>query len=74
MLILVQLEYPLELISFDVSLNPSEHLRDRFLPHYLPLPLVYRKVNPLFEEVARNQPAATVDEHLDLLREKSALG
>ena len=56
-----------------MSLNPSEHLSDRFLPRNLPLPLIYREVDPLFKEVARDQPAATVDEHLDLLREKGAL-
>jgi hypothetical protein len=57
-----------------VSLNPSEHLCDRFLPCYLPLPLVDSEVNPLFEEVACDQPAAAVDEHLYLLGEKGTLG
>jgi hypothetical protein len=57
-----------------MSLDPSEHLSYRFLPRNLPFPLVDGKVNPLFKEVARDQPAATVDEHLDLLCEEGALG
>jgi hypothetical protein len=57
-----------------VSLNPSEHLCDRFLPCNLPLTLVDSEVDPLFEEVACDQPAAAVDEHLYLLGEKGTLG
>jgi hypothetical protein len=57
-----------------VSLNPSEHLCDRFLPGNLPLTLVDSEVDPLFEEVACDQPAAAVDEHLYLLGEKGTLG
>jgi hypothetical protein len=57
-----------------VSLNPSEHLRYRSLPCYLALALVDSEVDPLFEEVACDQPAAAVDEHLYLLGEKGTLG
>jgi hypothetical protein len=57
-----------------VSLNPSEHLCDRFFPGYLPLTLVDSEVDPLFEEVACDQPAAAVNEHLYLLGEKGTLG
>jgi hypothetical protein len=57
-----------------MSLDPSEHLSNRFLPGNLPFTLVDSKVDPLFEEVACDKPAATVDEHLDLLCEKGTLG
>jgi hypothetical protein len=57
-----------------VSLNPSKHLSDRSLPCNLPLTLVDSEVDPLFEEVACDQPTAAVDEHLYLLGEKGTLG
>ena len=56
-----------------MSLYSSEHLRDCSLPRNLPFALVNSKVDPLFKKVACDQPAATVNEHLDLLREKGAL-
>ncbi len=56
-----------------MSLYSFEHLGDCSLPRNLPFALVNSKVDPLFKKVACDQPTATVNEHLDLLREKCAL-
>ncbi len=55
-----------------MSLHTVEHLRDRPLLIDFKAALVESIVDPLLEEISRNQPTARVDEHLDLLGKEGA--